>query len=389
MKFSQAIKMAVSSIISNKMRSFLTMLGIIIGIFSVIILISIGQGTKNQVAAQIESLGTNLITVNITGNRNKTVTNQELADLKTKPGIKEIAPVISGSTNAKAGDKSYSTSIQATVPSYEEIKDVHAQSGRFINQNDVDNRYRVAVLGVDVVDNLFSNRNVVGKKISLNGVDFTVIGVLASKGTSAAGSNDDVIIMPLSTAQRLLKNKNIRTFNIEATSPDTVNTAVVNLNLFMMRKFNNDTTSFRVLNQSDLLATQNQTNDNLTMMLGGIAGISLLVGGIGIMNIMLVSVIERTQEIGLRKSIGAKRRDILLQFMIEALLISGIGGLMGVLFGFIGTKIIGPMMKMSLSLSPMVVVIAFGFSATVGLIFGLYPANKASKLKPIDALRYE
>jgi putative ABC transport system permease protein len=389
MKFTQGIKMALSSVVANKMRSFLTMLGIIIGILSVIILIGMGQGTKKQVADQIQGLGTNLITVSITGSREITVSNEEIATLKTKPGIKEVAPIVNGNVTIKAGVKNTTTSVEATTPNYEEIKGIGASSGRFINQNDVDNRYRVAVVGVDVIDAVFPNRNVVGQTILVNGNEFTIIGVLQSKGSSSAGSNDNKIIIPITTAQRLLKNKSIRTFYIETTSPDTVNDAMANLQIFMLRKSNNDSTKFRVFNQSDLLSTATASSDSMTLMLSGIAGISLLVGGIGIMNIMLVSVMERTKEIGLRKAIGAKRADILLQFLIESLVISGVGGIAGVLGGFLGAYLLGRFANMSVLISPIIVIIAFGFSAAVGVVFGLYPANKASKLRPIDALRYE
>ena len=389
MKFTQGIKMALSSVVANKMRSFLTMLGIIIGILSVIILIGMGQGTKQQVADQIQGLGTNLITVSITGSRDITVSNDDIASLDTKPGIKAIAPIIDGNVTAEAGDKNTTTTVESTTPNYEEIKQVGVDSGRFINQNDIDNRYRVAVVGVDVIDAIFPNRNVVGKTMLINGNLFTIIGVLQSTGSTSAGSNDNKIIIPISTAERLLKNKSIRTFYVEATSPDTVNDAMANLQVFMLRKSNNNSSVFSVFNQSDLLSTATASSNSMTLMLGGIAGISLLVGGIGIMNIMLVSVMERTREIGLRKSIGAKRGDILLQFLIESLVISGVGGIIGVVGGFIGADLLGKFANISVLISPMVVFLAFGFSAGVGIIFGLYPANKASKLRPIDALRYE
>lgn len=389
MRVLQAMGMAIGSILSNKMRSFLTMLGIIIGIFSVIILISIGEGTKKQISEQIQSLGTNLITISITGNRNIQVTTEEITALKEKSGIQDIAPTITGNVTAKAGDKNMNTSVEATIPTYEDIRNIHPSQGRFLVQNDLDNRYKVAVVGVTVADEIFGTRDIVGKILTINGNNFSVIGVLEEKGSTMGGSSDNKIIIPLTTAQRFLKNKNIRTFYVESSSADLVNTAMESLQEFMLKKSNNDSKTFRVFNQTELLSTVTKNSDNMTMMLGGIAAISLLVGGIGIMNIMLVSVTERTREIGIRKALGAKRKAILTQFLIEAIVISGIGGLLGVALGIIGSNLVGKIMGMSLLVSLNVVVVAFGFSTFIGILFGLYPAGKASKMNPIDALRYE
>lgn len=383
-----AFKMAIRSIVSSKMRSFLTMLGIIIGILSVIILVSIGQGTKQQISSQIQNLGTNLISINITGNRNKGLTNTEIESLKKMPGIKDIAPVITSNVTAKAGDKSMSTNLEGDVPNYETIRNTHVQAGRFILPVDVDNRFKVAVIGINVADQVFQTRNVVGKTFSINGVTFKVVGLLQEMGSSIGGSNDDKIIIPISTAQRLIKNTNIRTYYVEAQSPDTVDQAVGYLQLYFAKKYNNDTNAYRIFNQTDLLSTVSSTTQSMTVLLGGIAAISLVVGGIGIMNIMLVSVTERTREIGIRKAIGAKRRSILTQFLIEAVVISGIGGVIGVLLGFLGSSLLGRFgVPATISLS--VVLLSVAFSVSVGIIFGLYPANKASKLSPIEALRYE
>lgn len=392
MKISQGLIMALSSILSNKMRSFLTMLGIIIGISSVIILIGIGEGTKKDVSDSISSMGTNLITISITGGRDVTVTTAELEALKTEPGIKEIAPTITSNVTAKLGSKNATTNIESSLPSYEEIKDIHAQSGRFITQDDVDNRYRVAVVGTEVLDTLAEGTaydSFLNQTITLNGTSFTIIGILESKGSTSIGSSDNRIIIPITTAQRLLKNKSIRTFYVEAQSPEMVDTAVETLNAFMLSKSNNKASTFKVFNQTDLLATQTAAADNLTTMLAGVAAISLLVGGIGIMNIMLVTVTERTGEIGIRKAIGAKRKNILIQFLIEAITISGIGGIIGVITGVVGGNLYGRFMTKTVIIEPNIAVLAFAFAATVGVIFGLYPANKASGLRPIEALRYD
>ncbi|MBC2580985.1 ABC transporter permease [Clostridium sp. DJ247] len=391
MRFNRLLKMAVASVCSNKMRSFLTMLGIIIGISSVIVLVGMGEGTKQQVASNIEQLGTNLITVNIMGNRNKAVTNKEIDDLKSKPGIKDIAPMLSANNiNIKGGDNTSTTDIVATTPNYTEIRKVSVSAGRFINQRDVDNRYKVAVLGVNVANTLYKTTDVVGSTINISGVDFSIVGVLQQQGGVGAGtSNDDQIILPLSTAQRLLKDTNIRTFYVEGTSKDKIDEAMGYLQLFLNKKFNNDTKSYRISSQTSLLDTANQTNDSMTTMLSGVAAISLVVGGIGIMNIMLVSVMERTREIGIRKAIGAKRKTILMQFLIEATCISGLGGIIGVLAGYAAAYGIKNIFKMSIVISNNVVIASFIFSVLLGIIFGIYPASKASKLNPIDALRFE
>ncbi|MCM0650857.1 ABC transporter permease [Clostridium swellfunianum] len=389
MRLSKLLKVAMSSVWNNKMRSFLTMLGIIIGISSVIILVGMGEGTKKKVTEQIEKLGTNLITVSITGNRTSPISEQEIEELKTKPGIKEIAPSISGNANLKAGDKSGTASLEASTPNYTSIRKVNVSQGRFISQRDIDNRFKVLVIGPETATNMFETTNVVGKTMYVNGIEFTIIGVLESQGTSNAGSNDDKIILPISTAQRLLKNSTIRTFYIEAENKDKVSEAMAYLQLFLNKKYNNDTKSFRVMNQTTLLETANATTESMTTMLSGIAAISLVVGGIGIMNIMLVSVIERTREIGIRKAIGAKRRTILLQFLIEAATISSLGGIAGVLTGYLGAYLGLKYFNTTILISGNIVLAAFGFSAIVGIIFGIYPANKASKLNPIDALRFE
>jgi putative ABC transport system permease protein len=390
MKFSRLLKMAISSVWANKMRSFLTMLGIIIGISSVIVLVGIGEGTKQQVASQIESLGTNLITINITGNRTKGISKEELEELKTKPGIKDIAPALTqNSISIKANGKNNTTTLEASTSNYSSIRKINVSGGRFINDRDEENRYKVAVVGVDVANNIFGTTNVVGEKLYVNGYEFSIIGVLESQGSTMNGSGDDKIIVPLSTAQRILKTTMVKTFYIEGENKDKVSEAIGYLQLFLNKKYNNDTKSYRVFDQTSLLNTANETNNSLTVMLSGVAAISLLVGGIGIMNIMLVSVIERTREIGIRKAIGAKRKTILMQFLIEAIGISSLGGIFGVLLGYLAGYIAEVALKMPIAISFNVVILAFAFSAIVGIVFGMYPASKASKLNPIDALRFE
>jgi putative ABC transport system permease protein len=397
MKIYQLFKMSIKSIIGNKIRSLLTMLGIIIGIASVIILVAMGQGTTKQVQDSIQSMGTNLITVNIVGNRNENITTKELEQLKTKPGITDISPTLTQNVNIEGNGKTASTSAQSVESNFEKIRNMSIQDGRFINQSDLDNRYYSVVVGTDVATELFNSTNVVGESLSINGVNFTIVGVLASMGTTSMGSSDDTVLIPLTTAQRLLKTTQVKTFYVQASNSSTVDTAMSYLQIFLDKKYNlpiSSTTSdtnkyFRVMNETSLLQTATSTQQSMTNMLSGIAAISLVVGGIGIMNIMLVSVMERTREIGIRKALGAKRKAILLQFLIEAVFVSGIGGIIGVLIGIGGSELLQTYNHTAIQLSASVILAAFAFSVTVGVVFGLYPANKASKLNPIDALSYE
>ncbi|MDN5363357.1 MAG: putative transport system permease protein [Eubacteriales bacterium] len=383
------IKLALAGIRANKLRSFLTMLGVIIGVAAVIVLVSIGEGTSQSVTERIQGMGSNLISVNIRSNQTPvTLTYEEVMKWKERPGVAGVAPVISNSVTVKYGNKSYSTTLEGVNEEYEEVRNHHVQSGRFIISSDLALRQKVAVLGVEVARQLFGNLNPIGETIKINGVNFKVVGLLEEKGSQAMGSNDDKVIIPLTTAERVLASRGIRTVYLQASSPDQVNGVVAQIDNLLYRKLKN-TDAYRVFNQSEVLSTVNQITATFTTMLGGIAAISLLVGGIGIMNIMLVSVTERTREIGIRKAIGAKRRDILRQFLIEALVISCTGGIIGIIIGFGGSRLLSSLFSISTVISLRIVLIAFSFSVLTGIIFGLYPASKASRLNPIEALRYE
>jgi putative ABC transport system permease protein len=392
MKFMQAFKMAFSAIIANKMRSFLTMLGIIIGVFSVTVLITVGQGTKDYVASSIQGLGSNMLIVNITAKKPYELTLGDLNSLKGTDGIADVSPLISSNSTAKAGTTTYDTSVEGAAPGYDTIRSLSVASGRFITSSDLDRRGAVAVIGTEVADNLFGTRDVIGNTVSVLGRDFTIVGVLTEKGSSMGMSNDNRIIIPFTTAQRLMQRTKISQFFVSTTSADTVDSAQSELEKFIQHRFpasDDPADDYRVFNQSDILGVLNTITGTLTAVLGGIAGISLLVGGIGIMNIMLVSVSERTREIGIRKAIGAQRSDILLQFLIEAVAISITGGIIGLYFGYIGALVMGHFFNMSLTITPGIAALGISFSVAVGVIFGSYPANRAAKLRPIEALRYE
>ncbi len=403
----QSLRMAVKSIAGNKLRSFLTILGIIIGVIAVTVLVAIGQGANDSVASSIESLGTNLLTVNLLSARDVSLTVDELNELANNSDvISGIAPAVTSSATAKAGTNEYDEGLViGTVPGYDAIRDLGVSDGRFLKQPDLDNRSFVAVIGVDVADELFDSRDVLGQTFRMDGYAFTVVGLLDEQGSSTAGTNDNQIIIPFTLAERIFFTPGISTFYASASSADQVTTAQAVLTRYLDQKFalvtassraygrnaSGDGTSenYTIYNQTDMLDTLDSATSTLTYMLGGIAAISLLVGGIGIMNIMLVSVSERTREIGIRKAIGARRRDILLQFLIEALAVCLLGGVLGLALSFVLIQVLGPILDMTPVLSGSVAGLALGFSLAIGLLFGLYPASKASKLHPIEALRYD
>ena len=386
----QSFKMAFSSIVSNKMRSFLTMLGIIIGVMAVVVLISIVNGTTSSVTSQIENLGSNLLTVSLKDTRYGALTMEDVDGIPEKySDIAYTAPVISSSETAKAGTETYSATVTGTTPSMQSIKETNLASGRYLKNPDITNSTAVAVIGYTVADELFSRQDVVGETVNIGGRDFTIIGVFEESGESSLLSNDTAIIIPFTTAQHVFLTSQVTTFYASATSSDTVDAAEADLNTYMLDKTRDDSDAFNISNQATILETMDSIMSSMSLMLGGIAGISLLVGGIGIMNIMLVSVAERTREIGIRKAIGASRKRILLQFLIEALVVSVLGGIIGILLSIGILELIKALANLAYVLSGGVVLLAVGFSLFVGIVFGIYPANKASKLKPIDALRTE
>ena len=389
MSLFEAILSALKAIWANKMRSVLTMLGIVIGIFSVVALISVGESSTATVTESIEGMGSNLITVSV-GGRRVELDLEDVENMESLKGVGAASPYSSGQLTLKNGTNTMDVQVNAVNSKYDEIREYKVMLGRFINANDDDKRLRVVVVGVDVAEELYGTTDVVGEKISANGISFTIIGVLEEQGDSMLGSQDEIAMIPFSTGTRILGNTRISSVYISAADSDSVDTAMTSLENYMLAQTpDNDDTGFRIFSQSSILDTLSTATQTLTLMLGGIAGISLLVGGIGIMNIMLVSVTERTREIGIRKAIGATRANILTQFLIESIVVSGVGGAIGVILARVGTNFIGTLMDMTIGISPQIVLIAVVFSIGVGVVFGMYPAWKASKLNPIEALRYE
>ncbi|CAG7642751.1 ABC transporter permease [Paenibacillus allorhizosphaerae] len=390
MRASELMSMALKTVTGNWMRTLLTMLGVIIGVASVVTLVSIGRGTSAQIEKQYENLGTNLLTVNILGQGRATQLDyDEVMEIEQLPEFNYIAPAVTSSSNVKYDRTQESYSIVGTNDRYASITKNQLASGRFLSESDLSFRTNVAVLGSTVVSELFGGTDPIDKRINIKGFEYTVIGTLKTKGSSGMGgaSVDESIIVPLPTAQRQLGMGNIRTTYIEASSKDQISLAQSTFTNYLTMKFKSSN-GFRIMNQDSLVEARKEASSTLTGQLVAVACISLLVGGIGIMNIMLVTVTERTREIGIRKSIGAKRKNILMQFLVEAVVISGLGGLIGLMLG-VGLSMAWPHFnsKQLTVISWDISFYAFLFSVGVGIVFGLYPANKASKLRPIDALR--
>jgi putative ABC transport system permease protein len=403
--FTESIRVSLRALKANKLRSALTMLGMIIGVAAVIAMVGIGNGATAQITSQIQGLGSNLLTIS-PGQSNSggvkggagsltTLTIADLAKIQVGEAIKAVAPYTDNDYQVVYGSGNTLTQISGTNESYQVIKNVTIASGRFITKEDVDRNARVAVIGPTVVTNLMGdpNASIIGKTIKIKGVPFQVIGVTTSTGSTGFMSSDNMILAPITTVQeRLVGRKTLRSIFVSAASADEMQTAQDEITLDMRKAHkikDGQADDFTVQNQADVLASMQGVTQTLTMLLGGIAGISLLVGGIGIMNIMLVSVTERTREIGIRKALGAKNNDILLQFLIEAIVLSVLGGGIGIVLGSAGSTLIGTVLKMSTSISLSSVLVAFGFSAAIGIIFGVFPARKAASMDPIDALRFE
>jgi len=406
----QSVRIAVRALRVNKLRSALTMLGIIIGVSAVIAMVGVGAGAQARVAEQIQSLGSNLIIAlsgSVTSSGIRLGTGSQLtiseddanAIAREVPSVQVAAPAVRGTTQVVYGNLNWSTVIQGVTPDYFEARDWPAVGGRHISVEDVDGATKVALVGQTTALNLFGEAEPAGQIIRIKKVPFTVIGVLDRKGQSSWGQDqDDVIMIPISTAKKKVLGtsqaspRSVGSISIKIRPGEDMAEAENQIRALLRQRhrlqpFQDD--DFWLRNLSEVLQTQEESSRVMTYLLAAIASVSLLVGGIGIMNIMLVSVTERTREIGLRMAVGARRRHILLQFLIEAVTLSLIGGIAGIALGLGGSRAISYFAEWRTLVAPEAIVLAFGFAAGIGIFFGFYPARKASRLDPIEALRYE
>ena len=402
--YKESFLMAWASIVANRMRSILTMLGIIIGVAAVITLVSIGNGVNKQVTDSISSLGSNLLIVmpgapRTPGVRPSAASQKSLkvADYEAiakMDEVKEASPVTNGSYTVIYENQNTNTTVSGVDLSYQDINSLTMKDGHFFTQKQIDTRERVAIIGSTVAKNLYGTDSPIGTTIRVKNIPFTVIGVLESKGSSAMGADqDDIILIPYTTAMERVEGKDyLRTIYVAAkdgTNMDRLQADIENLLRVRHKIKDPNLDDFNITNMSSIMKTMQETTSTLTLFLGAVAAISLIVGGIGIMNIMLVSVTERTREIGVRKALGATYRVIVTQFLIEAVVISLMGGIIGIIIGILTAYGISAATKMQTVISIPTIIASFAFSMGIGLIFGLYPAQKAAKLNPIDALHYE
>ena len=401
MNLSDSIESALRAIGANKLRSFLTMLGVVIGVGSVIAMIGIGEGTKKKSLENIEVMGTNMLMIMPNwrrggmsmGSDNPTLKDEDIADIKALPTVKLASGSVRSGVTAKIGNHSTRTQVIGCEPEYAIIRNALKMfQGKWFSGIDEAMAERKAVLGYQVYQDLFDGENAIGATIMLNGRNFEVTGVVAYKGGSGMMNQDDQIYVPLKTAKtRLLGKTNIDFINVQAINTELlpITQKQIEDTLGKKRKTASGDQLFRVMNQGEWIDQIETQSRLLSLLLAGIASVSLLVGGIGIMNIMLVSVTERTREIGLRKAIGAKREGILSQFLLESVVMCTVGGVIGIALGSLAVRLVATLLKVPPTVDPRSVIIAFGFSAMVGLFFGFYPALRASRLQPIEALRYE
>jgi len=400
----ETFRVSIRSIRANSMRSFLTMLGIIIGVSAVILLVSLGQGASKSITTQIQGLGSNLLIVtpgqiqqgmNTGVISTNTLTMADAEAISSLTSVENVAPYLRKNTQVSWRNKDYNTALEGTSDQYAQVRSVKMERGRFFSKFEVLGESNVVVLGSEVVKNLFGdpNADVLGHQIEINQLPFTIIGILETQGRQGMQNNDDVVILPITTVMnRMFGGKNVSMIYFSAQSEELMSKAqqeaetALRIQHSLLPKEEND---FTITNQAQILNAAEGITGIMTALLAGIAGISLAVGGIGIMNIMLVSVTERTREIGIRKAIGANSQVILAQFLTEAIMLSLLGGILGIFIGVGAAVLIGKLSPLPTDITVAPVVYSFVFSMIVGVVFGVYPARKAASLNPIDALRYE
>ena len=404
MRWKSLLKIAFKSILKNRMRSLLTSLGIIIGVSAVIVMVAIGEGSQEKIEEQIRNIGANMIIIfpgsmrrggvsQGAGSHNQ-LTLEDAEKLASEATLcTAVSPVVMSGGQVVGGSGNWSTGIAGVSPDYLTIRAWPLEHGEFFTERDIRARSKVAVLGKDVADNLFPDQNPVGEKIRIRNTPFKVIGVLSEKGQGPRGSEDDVILCPSTTVlYRIKGGRYINMMFASARSTEELPEAQEELRALLREAHRlqpGEDDDFKIRNQAEITEAATETSRMLTLLLGAIAGVSLVVGGIGIMNIMLVSVTERTREIGIRLAVGARSNDVLVQFLMEAVALSLVGGGVGIMLAFLCTSVLSVYVGVPTVVNPTVVLLAFGFSGVVGIFFGFYPARKAAALNPIDALRYE
>jgi putative ABC transport system permease protein len=405
MEWLMTLRIALRALARNKLRAFLTMLGIIIGVGAVIAMVAIGEGAKSTIRAQIASLGTNVLIVLPgsnsqggirlgTGNVNTLLDSDARAMVRELPSISFASPVLRRPEQVVAGNLNWGTLAQGVAPEFQQIRDWQVADGRFLHEGDMDSAAKVAVIGETVARQLFGNDNPIDAVIRIRNIPFRVVGLLAAKGQTGQGTDqDDTVMIPYTTMQkRLMRTTWVQSIVVKAVNAERVQEAQEQITLLLRQRHRigqDREDDFNVRNLSDIAEAAQTTARVMAVLLGSVASISLLVGGIGIMNIMLVSVTERTREIGIRMAVGARSRDIMLQFLVEAVVMAATGGLIGIFLGIGSSEVLKQWAQWPTLISPTIVAIAFLFSGAVGVFFGFYPAKKAAHLDPIEALRYE
>jgi putative ABC transport system permease protein len=396
MRILELIRLAFSRLRTGRLRAALTMLGVIIGVASVVALVGVGQGTTSNITERLSSLGTNLLTISAAGangGASSTLTTADADAIRDVPGVAGVAPESQTQAVVGADGETTTTSVVGTTADYVDVRAYDVWQGSFLTDTAVERDLRVAVLGSTTADDLGLDASSIGSQITIGGLPFQLIGILQPKGGAGFQDPDDQVMVPIGVVHKsFVGGDGVRTIGVSVADQDRMSTVQAELSALLRTRHDlapTDDDDFSIFDQSQLLETANAISGTLTLLLGGIASISLIVGGIGIMNIMLVSVRERTREIGIRKAVGARRRDILAQFLIEALTLSGLGGLIGIAVGLGVSALISRVGNIAFATSPTTLAVAFLFSLGVGIVFGVWPARQAARLDPISALRYE